>query len=134
LKERGAVVSQVVSENVSPSALAVRTLIRKLESPAGSCRIAICDLPGPLKVPLAATLEPKAPTDRTSVRGRGVGLGDGLGVGAKAALGDGSGAGDGNSEHEAAVSAASDRASRLIAAFKRRRMVTHGYQVPRLRG
>src|SRR5438552_3561282 len=113
LKERGPLVSQVDSENVSPSAFASRTVIFRLWSPTGSCTRAIWDLPGPLKAPLAATLEPKTPTERTSVRGRGVGLGVGLGVATETAP-DGSGVVDG-SEPEHAVSAATDRASSLRA-------------------
>src|SRR5712691_1702441 len=109
LKERGPLVSQVESENVSPSAFASRRVIFRLWSPTGSCNSAICDLPGPLKAPLAATLEPKTPTERTSARGLGVGVGVGLGVATETAL-DGSGVDDG-SELEQAVSAATDKTS-----------------------
>src|SRR5438876_12392618 len=111
LKERGPLVSQVESENVSPSALASRRVTFRLWSPTGSCSSATCDLPGPLKAPLAATLEPKTPTERTSVRSRGVGVG--LGVATETAP-DGSGVFEG-SDPEQAVTAATDRASSLKA-------------------
>src|SRR5688572_29919921 len=115
LNDRGAVVSHVVSENVSPSAFASRTVIFTLWSRSGSCNSAICDLPGPLNAPLAATLVPKTPTDRTSVRGRGVGVGVGLG-GADAATAEGSGLVVGKSEPEQAVRTTTDRARSLTAA------------------
>jgi hypothetical protein len=70
-------------------------------------------LPGPLNAPLAATLAPNTPTERTSVKGRGVGVGVGLGV-ADAATAEGSGLAVGNSG-EQAVRAATDRASSLPA-------------------
>jgi hypothetical protein len=85
-----------------------------LESRSGSCSSAICDFPGPLNAPLAATLEPNIPTDRTSVRGRGVGLGVGLGC-ADAATPEGSGLVAGMSA-EHAVSTTSDKASSLTVA------------------
>jgi hypothetical protein len=113
--------------------LASRTTIRRPKSPDGSCNSAISDLPGPANAPLAATLEPTTPTDRTSVSGRGVGVG--LGVGADAIALEGSGLGDGKSEQEQTVSAAIDRASNLTATeFTWRRMILHGYQVLSLRG
>src|SRR5213593_611854 len=113
LKERGPLVSQVESENVSPSAFASRRVIFRLWSPTGSCSSAICDLPGPLKAPLAATLVPKTPTERTSARGRGVGLGVGLGV-ADPTAAEGSGLPGGRTA-EHAVSATTARASSLTA-------------------
>src|SRR5882762_7542603 len=108
----GPVVSHVDSENVSPSALASRTVIFRLASPTGSCKTAISDLPGPLKSPLAATLVPKTPTDRTSVSGRGVGLGVGVG---DAATVVGSVLGDGRVPVQA-VRTATDKAISLKAA------------------
>src|SRR3979490_2871120 len=93
LRNWGPVVNQVDSENVSPSALAARIVILRLPSPLGSCSTAISDLPGPLKSPLATTLVPKTPTDRTSTRGRGVGVGVGVGDAAAtegSVLGEGS--------------------------------------------
>jgi hypothetical protein len=69
-------------------------------------------LPGPLKSPLAATLVPKTPTDRTSVSGRGVGLG--VGVGDAATLVGSVLAGGRVPVH--AVRTATDKASTLKAA------------------
>src|SRR5439155_8345664 len=101
------------SENVSPSAFASRRVIFRLWSPTGSCSSAICDLPGPLKAPLAATLVPKTHTERTSARGRGVGLGVGLGV-ADPTAAEGSGLPGGRTA-EHAVSATTARARSFTA-------------------
>jgi hypothetical protein len=70
-------------------------------------------LPGPLKSPLAATLVPNTPTDRTSTRGRGVAVGVGLGDGDAIAT-EGSALADGT-ELEHAVRAATEKASSLAA-------------------
>ena len=71
-------VSHTDSENESPSALGSRTVIRRLASPTGSWTRAICDLPFPLKSPLAATPEPTGLTDLAGFRG-GIGVGAGVG-------------------------------------------------------
>jgi len=76
--------------------------------------MAICDLPGPLKPPLAAMLVPKTPTDRTSTSGRGDGVGEGV-AGADAAALEGSGLAEGSGV-EQAVRTATDKASNLMAA------------------
>src|SRR5438445_13390876 len=83
-------VSHTDSENESPSALGSRTVIRRLASPTGSWTRAICDLPFPLKSPLAATPEPTGLTELAGFRG---GIGVGPGVGDDCACSPGVGAG-----------------------------------------
>ena len=76
----GPLVSHTDSEKESPSALGSRIVIWRLASPAPLSSSAICDLPFPLKSPLAATPEPTWPTERAGLSG-----GIGVAVGTKEA-------------------------------------------------
>src|SRR5438094_8743591 len=74
----GPLVNHTDSEKESPSALGSRTVIWRLASPAPLSSSAICDLPFPLKSPLAATPEPTGLTEWAGFSG---GMGVGVGVG-----------------------------------------------------